>query len=190
MLNRMRPAYALVLAIILAGCAPVPEGRRADDAQFVRARELFMAIPNVTAWNTVQNAALLRAATHAQRQSRELTINLLNGTHRTFENSEDCGKIKDTSECQQFFLYEYLPRRHLFLVAEKFYEGGVYLLVDDRGGRVTEISAEPHFGPDEERFLVVDDDSYGSDWELQVWRRIGDHAELEWRWMSGEKQAE
>lgn len=189
MLNRMRAAYALVLAIILASCVSVPEGRRADDTQFLRAHELFVTIPNVTAWNAVENAALLRAGMHAQRQSRELTVNLLNGTNRTFENSEDCDKINDTSECRQFFLYAYLPSRHLFLVAEKFYEGGVYLLIDDRGGSVTEISAEPHFGPDEQRFLVIDDDSYGSEWELQIWRRIGDHAELEWRWMSGEKQA-
>jgi hypothetical protein len=178
-----------MLMIMLASCTSVPEGRRAEEAHLAKIHKLYASATDIRVRDDVDQAALLMAAPHAQRSGKALTLNFLNGANRTFENSLPCEAPDQVSNCRQFVLDAYLASRHLFLVEENLYEGGIYLLVDDRGGSVTEISAEPHFGPDEQRFLVIDNDSYGSDWELQVWRRVGDHAELEWQWMSGEKQA-
>jgi hypothetical protein len=185
----MRSLSAIFVTLMLASCETIPQGRRAEEAHLAKIHQLFATAPDIRVREEVERAAFAMASRHAQRNGRGLTLNFLDGTHHVFENSPACEDLDHVSECQQFVLEAYLSSRHLFLVEKNFYEGSVYLLVDDRAGEVTEISAEPHFGPDEERFLVIDDDyAYGSGWELQIWRRVGERAEVEWRWMSGEEQ--
>jgi len=87
----------------------------------------------------------------------------------------------DAAHCVVYALVADLPTRHAYLVNEGFYEGGNFLLIDDRIGRQTVLPGLPMFSPDSQELLTIDNCvAYGSDLDLQIWKRSGDRFVEEW----------
>lgn len=88
----------------------------------------------------------------------------------------------DVGHCALFVLEADQPGSHAWLVERFLYEGSDFLLIDDRSGRQTQLNGKPVFSPDGARFLVApfsDENEVGPN-NLEIWRRQGDGAVLEW----------
>ena len=131
---------------------------------------------------------VLRAATRAGRAVPDgagLTLVLVSGRHlRMTNDTRGCPQDEhglDDGHCYRYGLVQDLPDQHAFIVREAYYEGDSLLLIDDRTGRQTALDGMPVFSPDGTRFFVNDDDEANDhDNNLEVWRRDGDVAVLEW----------
>jgi hypothetical protein len=133
-------------------------------------------------------ADALKAAIRSGRaipNEHGITIVLAGGKHIDFQDKTiGCpsgARQLDDANCQHFVLAADLPSKRFFLIRRQDYEGGVYFLVDDHTGRQTEIDAVPVFSPDGSRFLVQNDNvaTYHEN-NLEIWRREGDTATIEW----------
>ena len=88
----------------------------------------------------------------------------------------------DVPHCALYVLEADHPKSHTWVVEQFFYEGSTFLLIDDRSGRRTQLNGMPTFSPDGTRFLVApfsDENDVGPN-NLEIWRREGDGAVLEW----------
>jgi len=128
------------------------------------------------------NEAVLIANSHsrARRDGDNLTLTFANGHTMTLHN-DNKGCEDGPDHCDSYMLAAEVPQFHWFLVFEAFYEGGNFYLIDDRSGRKTRIPYWPVFSPDGQRILIQNDDEVSDhDNNLEIWRRDGDGAVLEW----------
>ncbi len=114
-----------------------------------------------------------------------LTLVLTNGKRLSLANlTAGCptgDKQLDDANCKHYLLAADLPAQHAFVVQVLYYEGAGQLLIDDGSGRQTDIDGMPVFSPDGSRFFINDDDELNDhDNNLEIWRRDGDSASLEW----------
>jgi hypothetical protein len=182
-----RTLAAIVLAIGLVACAPNVADFAVESSPLQPDACLYVSV-SPGCLDTAEQLALSKAKERAERRGQELVLALSDGTQRTFQDSDTCESVDRVSECFKYLLHAYLPSRNTFVIHKGFYEGSADLLVNDRTGRITELSTTPRFGADARRFLVIDDDyAYGSEWELQIWRWEADGAVLEWRRMAGDE---
>lgn len=84
--------------------------------------------------------------------------------------------------CHRYALTAEAPVAHAFVVTNFLYEGAVTSLFDSRTGRQLSLAGTPVFSPDGERFLVAPFDLENDTGpnNLEIWRREGDGAVLEW----------
>lgn len=136
----------------------------------------------------------LRKATTAQRAGRTLALKCQNGKSVRLVNNPT--ENYDTS-----VLYEYvatLPGIHHWLIAVRLYEGGYYLLVDQKTGRQTVVWSPPSVSPDGRYFICGSSDVLAR-YEpsgMQVWSMKTGRPQLLWerqtewgvsqpRWLNG-----
>ena len=140
------------------------------------------ATPAVTAADVLQEA--MRAG-RAIPDGAGLSLVLTSGRHlRMINNTRGCPRDDqglDDGHCYRYALVGDLPDQHAFIVSEAYYEGESLFLVDDRTGRQTGIDGIPVFSPDGSRFFIDDDDEANDhDNNIEIWRRDGDGAVMEW----------
>ncbi|KAB0265839.1 hypothetical protein [Microvirga brassicacearum] len=74
-------------------------------------------------------------------------------------------------ECERYSLVAALPDHNLWVVYLGYYEGGSYILVDIKTGKVTDVGGFPLFSPDGRRFITVSNEPYDlpilAIWKLQ-----------------------
>jgi hypothetical protein len=94
--------------------------------------------------------------------------------------------------CIGFALMDKVDRADAFVVQQFYYEGSVFLLIDSQTGRSTTLHGMPMFSPDGRQFLVApyDEESDVGPNNLEIWRREGDSAVLEWAHTFAETHAE
>jgi hypothetical protein len=128
----------------------------------------------------LEPTVIVAAHGRADRTGNRLTLHFLNGTSRTYVTKGDCETLE--GECQRYALLALVSPANFFLLHEQFYERVGCLVVDSRTGRETELPDIPYLSPDGDRFLVVNGlDGGGDYWPLQIWRRRGDAAFVEWK---------
>jgi len=133
-------------------------------------------------------ADVLQAAMRAGRAIPDgvgLSLVLTSGRHlRMINNTRGCPRddqTLDDGNCYRYVLVEDLPEQHAFIVGEDYYEGESLFLIDDRTGHQTGLDGMPVFSPDGSRFLINDDDEASDhDNNIEIWRRDGDSAAIEW----------
>ena len=88
----------------------------------------------------------------------------------------------DEKNCVGYALMAAVPRSHAWVAQQFLYEGSSFLLIDSGTGRQTRLNAMPSFSPDGRQFLVApyDLESDVGPNDLEIWRRDGDGAVLEW----------
>ena len=162
-------ALLFVLALPLAGCvtapAPSSEDCGANAHCAARAAEPPLFGPG-----------------HAERQGNRLILATTQGKPANFrDNAEACGK-GDVQHCVMFALTGVFPKSHAWVVEKFYYEGSDFLLVDDRSARQTKLNGMPVFSGDGGEFLVApfDDEADVGPNNIEIWRRDGDSAVLEW----------
>lgn len=172
-------ALALAVALALAACAGAPPPAAtpfASDAE-CRPDEPFRDCAY-----RVEAAALARVEGHAWRSGDTLVLALADGT---------LGLVSDTTEGDAYIVHRYeerLARERQHLVAYHLYEGGGYVLVDERGGGPSYLAARPVVSPRRTRFAVAHADLWAG-YErnvVQVWRFTDGAAELEWEMDGGD----
>jgi hypothetical protein len=121
---------------------------------------------------------LRKAGPDVQRKGRVLTLRGTGGAIvRLISNP--------TEDYNTSVLYEYiatLPRIHQWLVAVRLYEGGYYLLIDQKTGRQTVVWSPPSIAPDGQHFVCGSSDVLAR-YEpsgLQVWSMATGRPRLLW----------
>jgi len=67
------------------------------------------------------------------------------------------------------------PSRNLYLVHRGYFEGGEYLLVDDRTGEQLVLTGVPEFAPDKKRFISINDEGMnGEESNIEIYRLTDD----------------
>jgi hypothetical protein len=128
----------------------------------------------------LEPAMILAAGGRADRKGGTLTLRFSNGNSRAYITKGDCETL--LGMCQAYALIAFVGTANLFMVSERFYERIGCLIVDSRTGHETELPDIPYLGPDGDRFLVVSGtDGGGAYWPIQIWRRRGDRAFVEWK---------
>ena len=93
----------------------------------------------------------------------------------------------DVKDCIGYALMAWVPRSRAWIVQQFLYEGSTFLLIDSVTGRRTLLNGMPVFSPAGREFLVApyDLESDVGPNDLEIWRRDGDGAVLEWSHAAG-----
>jgi hypothetical protein len=88
----------------------------------------------------------------------------------------------DVNACDSYALMGAFPQSHALVVQQFLYEGSAFVLIDAATGRATPLAGMPAFSPDGGHFLVAPFDLENDTGpnHLEIWRRDGDGAVLEW----------
>ncbi len=164
-------------AALLGGCAAGFFGPLPEDVQLNNARGAEYETGRIA---TLEPQALAFAKARATRESGSLHLKLSGGDVLNLQNGAgDCSLT--AADCLHYIFTADLPARHAFLVLEARYEGGDWILIDDRTGMRTKLDAVPVFSPDNERLLILSqNEAYGGFFGIEIWRRMGDAAVREW----------
>lgn len=180
----------LLLALLLAGCAPgvhSPAPPPAAPAPAAPPADPYAACwtvadPDACAART-ERELIARTAGRVERLGDALVIHTTEGGRVPLENRSGEG---DSS--LRYRYHRSIEPLRMHLVAVSFYEGGTYVLVDERSGNQTHVMAPPLLSPDGRRFAAASLDleaGYGPN-GLQVWSVTGLGPRLEWEITGGE----
>jgi hypothetical protein len=112
----------------------------------------------------------------AERHGNRLVLTTHAGKRTFTDDRQAC--IEDRLDTCA--IYALTARPPGSLAVEKFVsEGGDSYLIDARSGRQTQLDGVPVFSPDGRRFVVAQFENETQN-NLEVWRRDGDSAKLEW----------
>lgn len=115
----------------------------------------------------------------ASRSGRSLNLKLENGTTKQFRSTDACETVGEN--CRHFFLLDYRPAQHLFVLKVQYYESRASILVSRRNGEAFEIqAAEPKFSPDGTRFAIVAVSEQDGINQLEVYSTSAFPPALEW----------
>jgi hypothetical protein len=134
------------------------------------------------ALEALEPRALLEAGSSASRDGALLRLHLKAGGVKAYRNTPECAADSiHEAACTQYGLVAHLRDRGLFVVDVRPYEGGSFLLVDERTGRATELPDFPELSADGRlAFVAQNSEAYG-DGGLEVWRRRDGRFIREWR---------
>jgi hypothetical protein len=128
----------------------------------------------------------------AERNGDQLVLFPAQGQKVTFTDHLKACDDGVVETCIGFALMDKSDRGGAFIVQQFYYEGSVFLLIDSQTGRSTTLHGMPQFSPDGSRFLVApfDEESDVGINNLEIWRREGDGAVLEWSHTFAQAHAE
>ena len=166
-----RLAFAALALLPLAACATHQPVLDADCA----ANALCAA-------RAAEPALIAQAPALAERKNDTLILHPASATVISFTDSKTACDAGNADNCQGYALMDVVPRAHALVVQQFFYEGSSFLLIDSNTGRATRLNGMPVFSPDASQFLVApyDLESDVGPNGIEIWRREGDGAVLEW----------
>ena len=125
--------------------------------------------------------ALADSGGHARRAGDVLIVKPSKAAEVRFRSAPKRCIDDDVQHCVIYTLVAYLPSRHAYLVDKSLYEGGNGILIDDRTGRETVLPGIPLFSPDSNEVVSTPDCfHYQCRYDLEIWKRTGDHFVFEW----------
>ena len=118
----------------------------------------------------------------AERGGDTLILHLADSPAIRFTDHKAACAAHEVDNCDGYALMASVPRARALVVQQFLYEGSYFLLIDNVTGRQTRLNAMPFFSPDGSEFLVApyDEENDTGPNNLEIWRRIGDDAVLEW----------
>ena len=171
----MRRFFILLALLSLGACAtrPLPDAECAANAMCA-ARAAEPAILPVTQGTAMRNEDDL-----ILRPQRAPPLHLT-------DDMASCAQA-DADNCVGYALMAAVPRAHAWVAQQFLYEGSFFLLIDSGTGRQIRLNGMPAFSPDGRKFLVApyDLESDVGPNDLEIWRRDGDGAVLEWAHAAG-----
>jgi hypothetical protein len=136
----------------------------------------------------------LISASHglAERQGDILAVHPANAPIVGLADHKAACDNGDADKCEAYALVGNFPKARALVVQQFLYEGSSFFLIDDNTGRQTRLAAMPAFSPDGTRFLVApyDEENDTGPNHLEIWRREGDGAVLEWAHSLEQEHAE
>lgn len=177
----MRQAVPLFFVLLFAAaCASGP--KLADDC----------AANALCAARAAEPALILAAKDQAERKGDDLLLKPRNAPPVTFTDHKAACDRGDAEHCDGFAFMGAFAKSRALVVQQFFYEGSSFIFVDEASGRQIRLAAMPVFSPDGQRFLVAPYDlenDIGPN-NLEIWRREGDGAVLEWAHTLAQTHAE
>jgi hypothetical protein len=127
-------------------------------------------------------AVIARARLLAERQGDTLILHPADAPAIPFTDHKAACDAHEVANCDGYALMANVPRARALVVQQFLYEGSYFLLIDNVTGRRTRLNAMPFFSPDGSEFLVApyDEENDTGPNNLEIWRRVGDDAVLEW----------
>lgn len=127
-------------------------------------------------------ALILAAKDLAERKGDDLLLRPRNGSPIIFTDHKAACDASDADRCDGFAFMGAFTQPRALVVQQFFYEGSSFLFVDEASGKRIRLAAMPVFSPDGQRFLVAPYDLENDTGpnNLEIWRREGDGAVLEW----------
>lgn len=175
MIRTIFSSFFLAAALCLPGF-PAAADRASEDRQLLRAAE--NEFDNRV---DLETPVLSQTPGRVRREGRKLVLTLSEGSDLVLTDEpqdKDCDD--EPAACRVYILAADLPSRHAILVHMGYYEGGDWLLIDDRTGERTLLPSVPHFSPEGERLFVSDIDLAYGDIGIAIWRREGRVWVKEW----------
>jgi hypothetical protein len=177
-----RRASLILVALICVGCASQRQPPHAVLSPDTEAGEIKAA--DAVQYETQRALAaepgvLALAKSVARRDGHKLVLTREDGKTVEIADSPGCDDAENP-DCVSRVLAAWLPSRHAFVVDERHYEGGTYILVDTRNGAQLEIDSPPHFSPDGARFATFDQNEEGEADGVRIWARQGASFVSEW----------
>jgi hypothetical protein len=163
----LRRAFFVVLTLPLAACATAKLDPGCADNAMCAAR-------------TAESRLLI--AGRAERHGDDLVLRPARGDGLVFTDHKQACESDDVSNCIGFALMGHFRKSNAWVLQKFYYEGGSFVLIDDRSGRQISLTGMPVFSPDGKEFLVApyDEENDPGPNNLEIWRRDGDGAVLEW----------
>jgi hypothetical protein len=161
------PLFALLL--LVSACTTMPANDECAANAFCSARR-------------AEPRALADARGLAERKGDVLTIHPTATPAFRFTDHTAACEAHDVKACDSYALMASNSAAHALVVQQFLYEGSAFFLIDTVTGRQTQLFGMPAFSPDGRRFLVAPFDlehDTGPN-HLEIWRRDGDGAVLEW----------
>ncbi|MBN9546493.1 MAG: hypothetical protein J0I19_13555 [Alphaproteobacteria bacterium] len=177
----MRRALPLLfLLVFAAACTTGPQ--LSDDC----------AANALCAARAAEPPLILAAKDLAERKGDDLFLKPRNAPPITFTDHKAACDTGDADRCDGFAFMGAFPKPGALVVQQFFYEGSNFIFIDQDSGKRIRLAAMPVFSPDGQRFLVAPYDlenDIGPN-NLEIWRREGDGAVLEWAHTLAQTHAE
>jgi hypothetical protein len=143
------------------------------------------------ATEALEPAALKASGGRVLRNGTGLRLHLSAGRDLVLQNQSTSPPPDDKfeQECVSYSLIADLKSRGVYVVSANYYEGGDYLVIDDRSGQQTKVGAPPQFGPDPARFLTIDNNEAYGDGSIVLWERQKGLFREVWRDQHGDNAA-
>jgi hypothetical protein len=136
----------------------------------------------------------LLAASHgvADRQGDILALHPTDAPAVGFADQKAACDAGDAARCEGYALMGTFPKARAIIVQQFLYEGSSFILIDAGSGKQMRLQGMPAFSPDGARFLVApyDEENDTGPNHLEIWRREGDGAVLEWAHSLEQEHAE
>jgi hypothetical protein len=127
------------------------------------------------------------AAGAVERDGTKLILHLTSGKTQTLIDGPSCfdeeaPRPKGVS-CYGYEFNRYDKARHAFVIDQYYYEGGSYIIVDDRSGELTELQSDPSLSLNGDVALELvygESGYYSGEPRISIWRRRAGKFILEW----------
>jgi len=162
----------LLLAILIFAAACTTGPKLPDDC----------AANALCAARAAEPPLILAAKDLAERKGDDLLLKPSGAPPITFTDHKAACDNGDADHCDGFAFMGAFAKPRAMVVQQFFYEGSNFIFVDEASGKRIRLAAMPVFSPDGQRFLVAPYDlenDIGPN-NLEIWRRDGDGAVLEW----------
>jgi hypothetical protein len=160
--------------LLLAGCASGPGdrarlGTAETAASFSRLKEM-------------EPSALAAAGGRVERRGDVLVVRPARGPALSFAAKPECKSPKTEGDCVDYALLAEVRSLGVFVVVRMFYEGGEYLLIDEKTGETTTVDDFPQFSPSGRTIATFGNEENGSEeTAVQLWSRQGRKWVVAWR---------
>ncbi|MDB5438929.1 MAG: hypothetical protein JWM33_1356 [Caulobacteraceae bacterium] len=181
--RRTNWAVAGLAILALSACDrgdPRPAAPSGLEASYLAAADPDSLLVGAS-WDGMEIAAIAAGAP-AQRAGPDLTLRLSKARPLTLKTIDYEGCEEDGSNsCARYALLYDLPWLGVMLVGKDSFDVNDVWMYDKATGRATGFTSLPKFSPDGQLLLVrklaVEPQETG---ELEIWRRKGDQAVMEW----------
>lgn len=175
-----RFALAAMALLPLAACVTAPASKEGCAANFLCAAR------------AAEPELISASRGLAEREGEILILHPTGAPIIGFADHRTACDTGDVDKCDGYALMGTFPKARAIVVQQFLYEGSSFLLIDNNTGRQTRLNAMPAFSPDGNHFLVApyDQENDTGPNHLEIWRREGDGAVLEWAHSLEQEHAE
>jgi hypothetical protein len=170
----------LALCAGLCGChtpditatAPPAFDRAAEDREL---KTLAAHTDDTRGLQKLESDVIVHSGQRAIRKKDSLVLALLAGAPVALTTQHNCAHPTAES-CVSYALVADLPSRHAYVVARNYFEGGDFLMIDDRTGKRVPLDGALFFSPDDQMFATVCNDVEFDCADVEIWDRTADGA--------------